>query len=944
MKSIKGNRILFLLFISYCTFLKAQNFNLGMPVLANYSKQDYNGATQSWDASYGLNNHIFFANNDGLLSYDGNRWEIFQLPNKTIARSLAINEDKIYIGGQDELGFFQPDASGQLVYQSILDQIPQSHKNLSDIWDIELRDDELFFRTSDKIFQQQQDSFKVYQTGNPITALGQIANQIIFSDREKGLYVVNQDGYAFLEGTEILKGKDISKLLSLSDSLLLICTERNGAYVFDGNACQQWSKKNTAFFKNNRITSAFKISDDQIAIGTLLSGVVILTINGDAIYHIAKENGLQNNTVSTMCTDNSGNLWLGTYNGIDQIKMGLSISKILPDEQLEGAVYDVAIWNDHIYFGTINGLYYLPWKAYYDPFEKEDFKLIPNTAGQVWGLDVINDELFLGHNDGAFQITRGHKAIKMGDALGAWKFIKLDDSYIVSGNYEGLNLFRKQNNEWTFVKKYSGFEESSRILTMDKDQNLWVAHPYRGIFKIKFSADFLDIKVEKIELDNAEKTLASYVFGIDNEIYVTNEENILVYNRANNQLESNNKFSNVLNSNLGVNRLFEDGENHVWYITPTQTGEIMFEKNGGFKQIIYPEISAIFVGGFENLIPHSEKHIFACTEKGVLHFNKLKSRQTHQLNANISHVHSLKPVDTLWHNGYLKTTNIPDFEANQNEVRFTFSTDNFVDQGNIRYSFMLEGLDEEWSAWTEVDYKEYTNLNNGDYSFLLKAIDPFGIESEVTNIDFHIKAPWYKTTIAKLIYFFLILGGILAILLIPRKIHQEETAQLIEDKKEKEAEVEKLKLEKLQSEINFKNKELASSTMHLLQKNSTLNKLREDIEKIQKNLQDEKAKKEVRKVLSVLKDDERLEEDWENFSYHFDQVHSNFIKRLKQNYPNLTPKDQKLCAYLRMNLSTKEIAPLLNISIRGVEISRYRLRKKLELAKEENLSSFMIEF
>ncbi len=944
MKLKRGNRILFFLFISWSVLLNAQNFNLGSPIISNFSKQTYQGATQSWDAIYGLNDHIFFANNDGLLSYDGNTWEKFALPNKTITRSLAIHQNKIYVGGQDEIGFFQAVKSGHLIYQSIMEQIPSAHKNLSDIWDIEFQDTTLFFRTSDKIFHQHQDSFIVYQTGNPITALGKFNDQIIFAERQQGLFKIEGNTYSFVEGTEILKDKDISKMLTLTEDFFLICTERNGVYVFDGANCTEWSATNTAFFKKNRILSACKINNNQLAIGTLLNGVVILNIDGEAIYHIQKEKGLQNNSISTMCTDNSGNLWLGTYNGIDQIKMGVSISKIIPDGNLEGAVYDVAIWNDHIYFGTINGLYYLPWKDYYNPFQKEEFKLIPNTAGQVWGLDVIDDQLFLGHNDGAFQITTEQEAIKMGTPPGAWKFIKLDDQHLISGNYEGLNLYKKINGQWVHEKKYQGFNESSRILTLDKFQNLWVAHPYRGIFKIKFASDFRSIDVEKIESDKIGQPLASYVFDINNETYVTNEENILVFDYQKNAFKNNNKFSEILENNADVKRLFEDEENHIWYITPTQTGEVVLDENNDFTHVIYPEISDVFVGGFENLILYSDQHIFACTEKGVLHFNKLKSRQAHQLKANISSMYSLKPVNELLHSGYRNTQYIPDLEADQNEVRFTFSTDNFVDPSNISYSFKLDGLDKEWSQWSDINTKEYTNLNNGDYSFLLKAKDQFGIESEVTHFDFHIQAPWYKSLIAYLIYTLLAIGFLLAMVMIPRIRHLEETAQLLEDKKEKEAEVEKLKLEKLQSEIDFKNKELASSTMHLLQKNSTLNKVREDIEKIQKRLESDEAKKEVRKVLSVLKDDERLEEDWENFSYHFDQVHSNFIKRLKQNYPNLTPKDQKLCAYLRMNLSTKEIAPLLNISVRGVEISRYRLRKKLQLAKEENLSAFMIEF
>jgi len=104
------------------------------------------------------------------------------------------------------------------------------------------------------------------------------------------------------------------------------------------------------------------------------------------------------------------------------------------------------------------------------------------------------------------------------------------------------------------------------------------------------------------------------------------------------------------------------------------------------------------------------------------------------------------------------------------------------------------------------------------------------------------------------------------------------------------------------------------------------------------------TKKQLKRVLSTLNDDERLEEEWENFSIHFDKVHSNFLQRLKGEYKQLSPKDQKLAAYLRMNLTTKEIAPLLNISVRGVEISRYRLRKKLALNSDTNLTEWMMNY
>ena len=130
--------------------------------------------------------------------------------------------------------------------------------------------------------------------------------------------------------------------------------------------------------------------------------------------------------------------------------------------------------------------------------------------------------------------------------------------------------------------------------------------------------------------------------------------------------------------------------------------------------------------------------------------------------------------------------------------------------------------------------------------------------------------------------------------------------------------------------------------MHLVQKGEILMKIKSDLNNLEKDVP-EKLKQKVKQIERVIESDVRLDKNWERFESHFDQVHENFFKRLRSNYPQLTPKDQKLCAYLRMNLTTKEIAPLLNISVRGVEISRYRLRKKMELDSDVNLVSFILE-
>jgi DNA-binding CsgD family transcriptional regulator len=148
--------------------------------------------------------------------------------------------------------------------------------------------------------------------------------------------------------------------------------------------------------------------------------------------------------------------------------------------------------------------------------------------------------------------------------------------------------------------------------------------------------------------------------------------------------------------------------------------------------------------------------------------------------------------------------------------------------------------------------------------------------------------------------------------------------------------------EKLGVEIKYKNQELALTTMHLVQKAEILLAVQEGLHHIRDKSPDQGVKKEVQQLLNMVNFDVKLDNDWEHFAQYFDQVHVDFLKQLRDRFPQLSTSDLKLCAYLRMNLSTKEIAPLLNISVRGVEGSRYRLRKKLNLSNDANLTEFIL--
>jgi DNA-binding CsgD family transcriptional regulator len=175
-----------------------------------------------------------------------------------------------------------------------------------------------------------------------------------------------------------------------------------------------------------------------------------------------------------------------------------------------------------------------------------------------------------------------------------------------------------------------------------------------------------------------------------------------------------------------------------------------------------------------------------------------------------------------------------------------------------------------------------------------------------------------------------------------KELYRQREQKLKEESLMTETEVVSLRNEKLNLEMIHKEKELANATMLIIQKNEILHKLKNELTKIKNVLPDDLLKNELNATIKRIGKEIDNEKQWQVFNTHVEQVHEELFKKLKTHYPDLTPRELSLCAYLRMNISSKEIATLMNISARGVEISRYRIRKKLRLDREANLAEFMI--
>src|SRR5690606_5432759 len=321
----------------------------------------------------------------------------------------------------------------------------------------------------------------------------------------------------------------------------------------------------------------------------------------------------------------------------------------------------------------------------------------------------------------------------------------------------------------------------------------------------------------------------------------------------------------------------------------------------------FPELNGKVLGGFETVYALNEENIFVGANKGAIHLNykqyKAAVSRPDVLLSEVMVVDGDKQEQVLY--GGYKTSDItsPTLDYRSNSFHFAFATTLYDQQDNVEFSYMLEGFDNGWSTWSNRSEKEYTNLPPGHYVFKVKSRNTKGNESAEYNYAFTITPPWYANAVSYSVYALLLC--LLIFLLFKwqkRKLQQKHERELYLNQLEldqREKEVVRLKNEKLETEIDFKNKELANMTMHLVQRGEVLAKIKETILSVVKKHDFSDSSINFRQLIRLIRNAERTDEDWEQFSVHFNHVNEGFFTNLKERYPDLTPNELKLCAFLR---------------------------------------------
>ncbi|WEA02267.1 ligand-binding sensor domain-containing protein [Mucilaginibacter sp. SJ] len=963
--------ILFIIVLRILICTSSAQTTLGTPAIKSYTHNEYNAGSEIWNIKQDKNGILYFANDEGLLTFDGSYWKTYPLPNKSAIKSVAIDAwGRIYVGGQDEVGYFFPDNAGILKFHSLKQLLPKKARQFADIWDIVIHNNEVFFRTIECIFELKNNTMHTFDAPGGWTLLSRAGGKLLAYDKAIGL-VIFKDSRWQASVQQPTKALSITGITEFNKDTLLVSTRKNGLFIITGSSLV---KKNTVIdgiLLTDLINFIQKIGADRYAVGTSAKGLIIIDGKGKSIDQFSNNQGLQNNNVHGILLDKDHNLWLGLENGLDFINYNTSVKNIYPNRENRVKSNSVSIFNNKLYIGTSNGLYTVSIGAQQKDISTATgaFTEVPNTKGQVLSLTQINGHLLAGHQDGVLQVD-DNQANLITPGPGAWMMKAFPASQdVIAGTYTGFQLLKYNGAGFSFEGKINGIYESLGNLAVDKSNFVWATHPYRGIFKVQLSTDRKKIVsyTQYAEKSGLPSALNNHIYFIKNKVIAATEKGVYEYNATEGDF-ARSVFYQPIFGKAKIEFLTEDGEGNIWFISNQRVGVIDFGKrssNASYKVIYFPELAGQTVKGAEYIYPHDMENIFIGSNNGVFHLNYRRYvSSNNKLKVLLTAVKAMAEKDSLIFGGYFVKNNriasaqntqlIASLSNHWNSFHFEYTSTLFAQKSNEEFSYKLIGFDKDWSQWSVKTEKDYTNLPYGQYTFSVKARNNLGTASSPVNYSFIVEPAWYQTVWAYLAYFLIIAYAVYIGIKAQQKrfkLYQQRHADeqkrlsylhsLELDRNDKE--IIALKNEKLEAELNYKNKELATLTMQMVNRGKLLLNIKDELMVLIKKLNIPDASYQFRSVFKLLSDTGKSDDDWDNFSMYFDQVHNNFLTTMKAKFPGLSSTDLKLCAYLRLNLSSKEIAQLLNISLKGVEISRYRVRKKLQLATETNLYDFLMD-
>ncbi|MDU1892604.1 MAG: triple tyrosine motif-containing protein [Dysgonomonas sp.] len=932
----------FLYFILLC--LPIFNAQANNPYIVNFGKDVYKAANKNWSIDQDNEGYTYFGNDSGLLQFNGVEWSLFQTQYKSVIRAVAVlNHKTIFTAGYEELGIWNRDISGKLKYTSLKPLIDQKSIQENDFWKIWIYEDKIYFQSFNSIFVYDHENVTEIKTNHNILFLLNVNNQFWVQEMQGKLLQLEGDKLIEPAGGDIFIGKDVRTILPYQSNKLLICTATDGLFIYDGTSFTKWENPISSALKLNELNCGLYTSRGTYFFGTILNGIYEANMNGEILNHFSTTSMLNNNTILSLYEDKNGNFWAGLDRGIAYIQYLNNMDYYTDPSGNIGAVYDAIYWKDKFYIGTNQGLFYLPKDKMTSSTSLTNLEFVNGTQGQVWALRIIDGKLICCHNRGALSIENNYSqpylpSIRSGVYDIKESIINKKEVLILS-TYNHLKVVKKGTNVI-----YNIHEEEGPVIKSEYDHlgNIWAEHPYKGAYRYLLNDDLTGIKNRDYYGEEYQEILSHKlsIFKVGGRIILFGDNKFFTYDETDNTIKPNEKLNECFSSVSNLKKVIHIKGNLFWGIANNSI--FKFHYDGYNSEIIERYDVGIhklsLVEGYENISVLNDSVSLIFLDNGFLLYNDQRVKVEANMPLGKPHLESIQTKAINGNYEYRDPNDSPKIPYNYNSVIFRFTTANILSH-NLSLQYKLEGVDSGWSIFQKINQVSYERLPKGNYTFMVRTVNNLGNYSEPIAYEFEIRAPWYQTVWAYLVYILIFFSLLYASWIFMLRKYRNLHLQKIRYRETKRL---RNLTRTLQCEIEQKSAELLTQTSFIIQKNELILKIKDIVNDVYSKNKNSAITTLYQRINALLNNNMNSEDDWKMFLIKFEEKHTGFFQKMKILYPELTNSDLRLCACLRLNLETKEIASLMNLSIRTVENNRYRLRKKLNLPPTENLNEFFL--
>jgi signal transduction histidine kinase/CheY-like chemotaxis protein/ligand-binding sensor domain-containing protein len=751
----------------------SQSQEVGLPVAQGHSYKEFNAFGQVWTITQDRRGLMYMGVSGGdLLEYDGVTWRKTSDGSDNV-RSLAFDSSgRLWLGANGTFGFVEPDAKGSMRYTPLLDKLPENERQFTDVWQTLVTPQGVFFRSYEKVFRWDGSRVHVWSRGNQgrYQALSAVRGHIYTSQNGIGLEEIVGDELRPLPGGDAYK--DAVKLfLYPYDDTRMVVSQREGLLtLYDGAKVTPFATQVDNYIKQHKLYTSILLRDGGICLTTLDGGAVLLNHDGRLRQLINVEDGLLDPGALSAFEDRDGALWIGTSSGVTRVEINSPISFFE-----RSAVQDAVRFQGSVYVAQDTSGSPVK-RVATDPLTNRPVLVSIPGPTQAFGLRTFHDpahktdQLLVATSDGVMRVSPNAMSFAMPGTHGLSEqcyFVlqsRKNPSRVFIGHSDGVGSMRWDGQKWIDEGRVPVVYQA-RTLAEDADGIVWAAGGNGRVLRVTVAdTGMRDSKAEFIGkqeglpggVNGTAWAIGSVWIGIDR------NQNIYRWDRNAHRFVIDNRAQLPTDASDASPALFEADDGSTWTAMPASEGRRIarvYPQSDGSLRI--DEDSYRTLTQFKVLPSYADQDgsVWA-TGEYLIRFNP--------------HVHSTarKELPTLVRQVNAGTQVVfgGDAAAGSKElrlpphtsaVRFQFAAASYADSADIVYQYQLEGADKEWSAWDRDKEANYSGLGPGRYVLRVRARTVDGRTGE-GSYALAILPPWYRTTLAYILYFVLLIAVLAA--------------------------------------------------------------------------------------------------------------------------------------------------------------------------------------